>query len=593
MSSLSHHITPADTKTPLLQPGELSEQDTPETASHYDVAILGGGLAGLTLALQIKKSRPASNVIVIEKQKYPVPEAAYKVGESSVEIASHYLRDILGLEEHLQTQQLRKFGLRMFFSFEDNRDITRRVELGPAAPVVLHTYQLDRGRLENMLSQEIQAHGVTFLDGHKVEQVTLHSDAHSLCVSQDGEERNITASWVVDASGRSSLLKRPLGLTKKVEHDSGSVWFRIGQEIDINQWSDSPEWHSRIIQGDRSLSTIHLCGTGYWVWIIRLASGSTSIGIVADPKVHPFDSMNRFDRALAWLHKHEPQFAEVIERGQEDIQDFRVMKHYAYSSEQVFSSNRWCLTGEAGVFADPLYSPGSDFIAISNGFICDLIARDLNGEDIRERSTIYNRVFLRFTDAWLGIYDKQYGLLGNAQVMVTKITWDTGLYWAINSLLYFQGKWTALGYNRKLTTHLNRIFLLTSRIQAFFREWAAIDQALQQPELSDAFADYYNPLDFMKKLHIGMAADLTDAEMDAQFVANVQLLERLAGKLVSTVIEKYSSHADNETCTQQLHAWKDDASLTRLINIYQQSEASEAIDPSWPLLIQQAEQVKQ
>ncbi len=53
------------------------------------------------------------------------PEAAHKVGESTVEIAAHYLRDILGLEEHLHTQHVRKFGLRMFFSFDGNQDITR------------------------------------------------------------------------------------------------------------------------------------------------------------------------------------------------------------------------------------------------------------------------------------------------------------------------------------------------------------------------------------------------------------------------------------------------------------------------------------
>jgi len=82
-------------------------------------------MAGLTLALQLKKVRPSIRFLVIEKQKHPVPEAAHKVGESTVEIAAHYLRDILGLEEHLHTQHVRKFGLRMFFSFDGNQDITR------------------------------------------------------------------------------------------------------------------------------------------------------------------------------------------------------------------------------------------------------------------------------------------------------------------------------------------------------------------------------------------------------------------------------------------------------------------------------------
>ena len=116
---------PAEKRALLLR--QLQERETPVDASsdQYDVAILGGGMAGLTLALQLKKVRPSIRFLVIEKQKHPVPEAAHKVGESTVEIAAHYLRDILGLEEHLHTQHVRKFGLRMFFSFDGNQDITR------------------------------------------------------------------------------------------------------------------------------------------------------------------------------------------------------------------------------------------------------------------------------------------------------------------------------------------------------------------------------------------------------------------------------------------------------------------------------------
>src|SRR5947199_10434557 len=158
---------PAEKRALLMR--QLQEQRTTVDASsdQYDVAILGGGMAGLTLALQLKKARPATSILVVEKQKHPVPEAAHKVGESTVEIAAHYLRDILGLAEHLQTQQVRKFGLRMFFSFEDNQDITRRVELGSTVFPPLCTYQLDRGRLENALGGALQQQAIAFLDGCK------------------------------------------------------------------------------------------------------------------------------------------------------------------------------------------------------------------------------------------------------------------------------------------------------------------------------------------------------------------------------------------------------------------------------------------
>ena len=109
------------------------------------------------------------------------------------------------------------------------------------------------------------------------------------------------------------------------------------------------------IQGDRAMSTNHLMGEGYWVWLIRLASGATSVGIVADPAFHPFGNFNTLAKARAWLAEHEPQCAAVLTEHEHLIKDFRVMKHYSHGVAKVFDGrDRWCLTGDAGVFLDPL-----------------------------------------------------------------------------------------------------------------------------------------------------------------------------------------------------------------------------------------------
>ena len=49
--------------------------------NQYDVAILGGGLAGLTLTRQLLMKRPETRIAVIEKRNYPVAETTHKVGE--------------------------------------------------------------------------------------------------------------------------------------------------------------------------------------------------------------------------------------------------------------------------------------------------------------------------------------------------------------------------------------------------------------------------------------------------------------------------------------------------------------------------------
>ncbi len=547
---------------------------------HYDVAILGGGIAGLTLALQLRQAMPDLRVIVAERQQHPVPEAAHKVGESSVEVQAHYLRDVLGLEEHLVKDQLHKFGLRMFFSHGDNSDITRRVEYGQIAPAPLPSYQIDRGRLENTLGEQALAAGVEFRSGCRVGRVVLQpeQEAHLVTLVDDGRESEVRARWVVDATGRAGLLKRQLGLAKKLDHKANAAWLRVAHPIDIDDWSTDERWLARVTGGERRLSTNHLMGPGYWVWMIPLASGSISIGIVADDAAHPFDGFNTLDKALRWLRQREPQCAAAVEEHLDKIQDFRVMKDYAYGCEQVYSGEqRWCLTGEAGVAIDPLYSSGGDLMAISNGLITDLVARDRSGENVEDRAVAHSQVYLVISDVWLVAYQHQYQLMSNAQVMVAKVIWDTIIYWAVPGLLAFHDTFRRLADSPGAYGNLLRAWQLHARVQAFFREWHAIDN----PPAANVFADPYSLLEFIVDLHNGMAAGLPDDQLEVQFGRNVELLEQVAGQLVSTVSDRLADRVAEPAVADQLDAWHADPLLVELIEVHRTQRDANPIDSSW------------
>ena len=79
--------------------------------SSFDVLICGAGMAGLTLALQLRRQHPELSIAAVDKTSRPLPEAAHKVGESSVELGSQYL-ERLGLREYLEQNHLLKFVLR-------------------------------------------------------------------------------------------------------------------------------------------------------------------------------------------------------------------------------------------------------------------------------------------------------------------------------------------------------------------------------------------------------------------------------------------------------------------------------------------------
>lgn len=570
---------------------------TPETdqiTDTVDVAIIGGGIAGLTLALQLTQSVPGLSITVIERQPHPVAEAAHKVGESSVEMQAHYLRDVLGLKDHLEQQQLRKFGLRMFFSHDGNHDISQRVEFGQIEEAPLSTYQLDRGRLENHLGARVAAQGVQFLDRSRVARVDLGTgdEQHLLEVSDGTERRRISARWVVDATGRAGLLKRKLGLAKPLPHRANSSWLRVATPIDIGSWSDDPDWLARTDVetgpygrrgGARRLSTNHLMGHGYWVWLIPLASGSTSIGIVADAEIHPHQGFNTLERAMEWLTEHEPQCAAALAGHLEEIQDFRVMHDYAYGCKQVYSADRWCLTGEAGVSIDPLYSSGGDLMGISNGLIVDLIQRDRAGEDLAEKAVAHNQVYLVLSEIWLVAYHQQFQLMGNPQVMVAKVIWDTIMYWSVPGLLFFHGKFPRLGESPASMLNLLRAWKIHTRVQQFAREWHAVDD---RPS-AGIFADPYTRLPFIVGLHEGMAAGLADDELDEQFARNIAVLEQTAGQLVSTVIDQLRA-APELAAEEQIEAWLADPLLTELQDKYRQLGQDGPIASAWVTLGRQS-----
>ena len=494
---------------------------------NYDVLIMGGGLSGLTLALQLKQKESNLQIAVVEKAKYPVPEAAHKVGESSVEIGSHYFQDILKLKPLLD-QQLPKLGLRFFYTHEGNHDLSKRVELGPSDFLFVKSYQIDRGRFENALVKQCIAQGISFWEGSRVQELELGNCDHQVKILREQQAYLFKVKWLVDASGRRSLLKQKLGLSKPTKHDVNAAWFRIGCEINIDDWSSNPEWRNRN-KHSRRISTNHLMGKGYWVWLIPLASGSTSIGIVADAKLHPYDEINTFPKAQAWLKKHEPQCASAVAENLEAFQDFLALKYFSHSSRKIFSAEGWYLTGDAGLFLDPLYSPGIDFIGMSNTCITDLITRSCSGEKLVTRVQEYERIIRTIFAGFLLIYENQYPVMGSAKAMSLKVVWDFVMYWGGIALIYFGGKLCDPEFMNAARTHLNQFFVLNVKIQKLLLKWSS--QERENYENSGMFLDY-SKLEFLRTLNKDLLRQKTDSELLEQLSSNANLAQEIYNEIL-------------------------------------------------------------
>jgi flavin-dependent dehydrogenase len=517
----------------------------------HDVIIMGGGLAGLTLALQLRQRMPELDVLVLERRPHPVPEAAHKVGESTVEIGAHYFQEVLGLKQHLMDKQLKKFGFRFFFS-DGARHFDQVTELGVSHSLSVPSWQIDRGIFENFLGEEAQRQGVRFVDSALINKVQLSEDKlgvhqvtwqHKTPGAATGAgvtnaPQSASARWVVDATGRAGLIKRQRGLARENEHGAHAVWFRVSERIRVDDWSDDPAWRARTLPATRWLSTNHLVGEGYWVWLIPLASGSHSVGIVADPRHHPIEQMNTFDGAMAWLKVQQPRLFDELDRmlaGTRDkLQDFAFFRRFSYDCEQVFSAQRWALAGEAGRFLDPFYSPGSDFIAVGNTYTTELIARDLAGLPLASHTVIYEQIFRSFYESTLTLYVDQYALFGDPEVLPIKVIWDYTYYWSVLAPMFFATRLTDMGALSHLRDELADCQKLNIAVQNHLRAWGLVSAKRNPAVMLDQAS-----LPWFAELNRSLLDPLDDAAFRAKLKGAALTLRMLATEMLARSAQEH------------------------------------------------------
>jgi flavin-dependent dehydrogenase len=386
-----------------------------------DVAVLGGGLAGNLIARQLRRRLPGLRVALFERST----ERSYKVGESTVEIASHYLVRRQGLSRYLYEQHLPKNGIRYFFD-TPGRDaqLEEMSELGTINLPFHPTFQIDRARMEGDLLEMNGREGVDVRIGASVDEVEPGENGapHVLVVA--GER--IRARWLVDAGGREGFLARRFDWrVPEAEHKIGSVWARFEGMTDIDDMGGEA-FHARVRHTSRHLSTLHFLYAGYWIWIIPLGFGVTSVGVVGTPVR---DAALRTPEGFrAFLDGHAAVRALLADA---KALDFGSLARIAYGTKRFFDARRIALVGEAASAADPLYSPGSDFIALENDFVTDLVAREQAGEsevELARRTDLYDRFMAFRHQAVMRLYRGLYGLIGSYELMRLKWDFDIGSY---------------------------------------------------------------------------------------------------------------------------------------------------------------------
>lgn len=465
---------------------------------HYDVVIAGGGLAGLCLAKQLKDAYPLLSVMVIERERSPVPLSAFKVGESTVEIGAHYFSEVVGLHDYLESEHFEKLGLRYFYG--NQCDVADESEFGVAEFLPAKSYQLNRGSLEEHLRLVVVGAGAVLQQGASVVDIRLgEQDApHAVSYREGGEEtkqESVTCRWIVDATGRRRLLQRTLGLTKRYPKRHNAVWFRLEGRLDIDQVipGNRAAWHERVAE-PRWNSTNHFMFEGGWIWVIPLAPDHTSVGIVTADELHPITRFNRIEKALDFVVERVPEFDPLIRTLA--VMDFRVLKDYSHSAYQVFSTERWATVGEAGVFADPYYSVGSNMIAYANGFVTEMVGRTLEGRLDEDFVRYANRWFLSLAEGLTQNIQATYPVHHNPVIMSLKTMWDYYVGWAFSDPQFYDRTFLDPSASTTLSALGSPVVATQSAVISLLLEWAGRYRGVFEFD----YIDYYRDLPTLARL---------------------------------------------------------------------------------------------
>lgn len=396
-----------------------------DTLDRYDVVIAGGAFSGASAAILLRRELPHLRVLIVEKAQ----AFDEKVGEATTEMSAMFLTRRLAMWQHLENEHLPKEGLRYWFANENVTGHANASETGGVIRSTVPAFQLRRDALDEHLLATAVREGAELWRPSRVSDVTIGDFDHRLSVEVDGQLREVHCRWLLDATGRVNLLGRRLNLIERNdEHPTAAIWCRWKNVRHIDDVAARRGFAAGNV-GSRRLGTNHYTGHGYWIWVIPLGNGETSIGVVFDKRlVDLHHSRNRAGDFVAFL-RSIPSLAELLEEAEPRLDDLRFYSHLAYATKQ-YMGRGWSLLGDAAAFLDPYYSPGLDHAAFTVEATVEMIRRDGAGEDLAAAISEHNETFLRsYWRFFRAIYKDKYYYMGEADLLSASMLIDTAQYY--------------------------------------------------------------------------------------------------------------------------------------------------------------------
>ena len=314
------------------------------TPPDCDVLVIGGGPAGSTVAALLAER--GRRVILVEKDRHP----RFHIGES---LLPHNLPlfDRLGVRGQIEASAQHKYGIEFVSPFH-GKSVQR--EFAKAWDKRFpYAFQVRRSVFDHILLQNAAAKGAEVVEACRVTAVEFPetSPPRITARGEDGETREWRAAFVVDASGRDTLLASQFGDKERNRRNDSAAIF--GHFTGARRLPGQAEGNISIVWFDNG-----------WFWFIPLSDGTTSVGAVCPAAFFK----NRGTELTSFFMNVIASCPEIADRLKDATLTGRVTAtgNYSYASTKT-SGRNFIMVGDACAFIDPVFSTGV-YLAMKSGF---------------------------------------------------------------------------------------------------------------------------------------------------------------------------------------------------------------------------------
>lgn len=315
-----------------------------EAGNSPDILVVGGGPAGSTISALL--AGQGYDVVLLEKSRHP----RFHIGESLLPL-NLPLFERLGVADQVASIGIIKYGAE--FVSPDHQQPSH-FDFGQALDKSFpHAYEVRRSELDQILFNNAIAKGARTREGCRVTGTEFPGGARAVVTAQDEDGR--FSQWrprfVVDASGRDTLLAKQFGIKQRNrKHASAAIYGHF----------DGAE---RRIGKEEGNITLFWFEHG-WFWYIPLADGSVSVGAVCWPyymKSRRVNTEQFFFDTIALC----PPLAKRLQAAKL-ASAVTATGNFSYTSSRSSGPN-YLMLGDAYAFIDPVFSTGV-LLAMNSAF---------------------------------------------------------------------------------------------------------------------------------------------------------------------------------------------------------------------------------